>query len=778
MRGDGKRASGNRSASRQNTSSSNRVGSKSASASRSNHGLGYSSGRSSVYGLDHSSHRNSQNSSGRSSGTNSGVNSSYQRRATSKSERNSATYANRHLNETRSAQGSSYSSYDSHAVQDGSRLYSFASYAWEKFRHVIVILFGIVVILLAMLIVFALNSGKYVNGTQIGEIDVSGMTVDQAASALSDYYKPNLDATSVYIFADEESRDDANLDLQLLEADAQAEQVSFAEAQANKKLWVATAESLGASIPCEEIAKEAKVLSDEKGYFERIGLLSTEVKTQVRLSFDEALLADLTGDINNALGHPVSDYSIEIHDGAVYVNKGSKGKLLDDEEFTNSLTELFLTDDSPKVTYVANLNKVSYDITKKMAKKTKKAIENLIPESVEIQSDSASMEVNKSTLMDWVATEKVETQDGWRLACHFDSSLAASSITASLNKAKDGKFASVRINKDGDDITVSTDSMVDLYDLDSGLARLEDQVFATYNNEGSITSAPENPIIWLTVTSSANEFTLDDAITHGILTTFCSYTTEYANTSSTQNRISNIHLAASKLDKSIAAANGGMWSFNDVAGPADADEGYLEANVVDGNTMTTGVGGGICQVATTVFNSVYEAGLPIKERHNHSLYSSNYPAGRDAAIAYPDMDLKWENDTDSDILVSTSYTDYSLTVSLIGVDPERYVETTTGDWETGESYETTYELDKDLGKNASYIKQSGSDGMKISVTRTTYDADGSVLSTDTFPSSYAATDRVIAYGEGSDMNAIKEQYEQTSESSDDDASEDEEESGD
>ena len=53
-------------------------------------------------------------------------------------------------------------------------------------------------------------------------------------------------------------------------------------------------------------------------------------------------------------------------------------------------------------------------------------------------------------------------------------------------------------------------------------------------------------------------------------------------------------------------------------------------------------------VATTVFNAVYEAGYPIERRNNHSLYIASYPEGRDAAIAYPDIDLVWRNDTESE----------------------------------------------------------------------------------------------------------------------------------
>ena len=68
--------------------------------------------------------------------------------------------------------------------------------------------------------------------------------------------------------------------------------------------------------------------------------------------------------------------------------------------------------------------------------------------------------------------------------------------------------------------------------------------------------------------------------------------------------------------------------------------------------LQTGLGGGICQVSTTVFNAAYEAGLQIDERTNHALYISHYPLGRDATVNYPDLDLKFTNDTDNWLLAA------------------------------------------------------------------------------------------------------------------------------
>ena len=69
--------------------------------------------------------------------------------------------------------------------------------------------------------------------------------------------------------------------------------------------------------------------------------------------------------------------------------------------------------------------------------------------------------------------------------------------------------------------------------------------------------------------------------------------------------------------------------------------------------VETGLGGGVCQVSTTVFNAAYEAGLPITERTNHALYISHYPLGRDATVDYPNVDLKFVNNTPHWLLLRT-----------------------------------------------------------------------------------------------------------------------------
>src|SRR5205085_4384765 len=155
----------------------------------------------------------------------------------------------------------------------------------------------------------------------------------------------------------------------------------------------------------------------------------------------------------------------------------------------------------------------------------------------------------------------------------------------------------------------------------------------------------------------------------GITGLVSSYTTVYGGEA---NRIHNVQLVAHLVDGKLIAP-GATFSFNATTGERSASKGFLEAPVIINGELQTGLGGGVCQVSTTVFNAAYEAGLKITERTNHQLYISHYPTGRDATVNYPDTDLRFVNDTKHWLLLRTFVGSYSLTVSLYGTSPHRKV---------------------------------------------------------------------------------------------------------
>jgi hypothetical protein len=168
--------------------------------------------------------------------------------------------------------------------------------------------------------------------------------------------------------------------------------------------------------------------------------------------------------------------------------------------------------------------------------------------------------------------------------------------------------------------------------------------------------------------------------------------------------------------------------------------------VVINGELQTGLGGGVCQVSTTVFNAAYEAGLSIESRTNHALYISHYPTGRDATVNYPDLDLRFRNDTDRWLLLRTWVGSSSLTVALYGAPLDRRVESETGPLVAVSGPKLERVPDPKLSVGETVLEDAGEPSRRTSVTRRVYDADGKLLYDTTWSSYYSSEPRIVRYG--------------------------------
>src|SRR4030095_1264798 len=107
--------------------------------------------------------------------------------------------------------------------------------------------------------------------------------------------------------------------------------------------------------------------------------------------------------------------------------------------------------------------------------------------------------------------------------------------------------------------------------------------------------------------------------------------------SGTADRITNLRLGVQALDDTLVPP-GGTFSLNGASGERTIERGFKPAPVIIGTQFSEEVGGGTSQVATTVFNAAWEAGLRITDRHPHSLYISRYQIGRAATVHSPSLD--------------------------------------------------------------------------------------------------------------------------------------------
>jgi vancomycin resistance protein YoaR len=246
----------------------------------------------------------------------------------------------------------------------------------------------------------------------------------------------------------------------------------------------------------------------------------------------------------------------------------------------------------------------------------------------------------------------------------------------------------------------------------------------------------------LVVASVAPKRTTADARAMGITGLVGSYETIYGGV---PNRIHNVQLVSHLIDGTYIAP-GATFSFNQTTGDRSAAKGFLEAPVIIDGEVQTGLGGGVCQVSTTVFNAAFVAGLPITDRTNHALYISHYPLGRDATVDYPDVDLKFVNDTSHWMLLRTFVGSYSLVVSLYGAPQHRRVVTQTAPLKLVANPTVKRKLDRSLAPGQVVVEDEGEAAYSTSVQREVYASNGKLLYDNTWYSNYVASPTIELVG--------------------------------
>ena len=262
--------------------------------------------------------------------------------------------------------------------------------------------------------------------------------------------------------------------------------------------------------------------------------------------------------------------------------------------------------------------------------------------------------------------------------------------------------------------------------------------------EGNLLAAAlteESRSAHVVVSTALPDRTTREARALGIRGLVASYETIYGGDA---NRIHNVQLVSRLIDGHLIAP-GSTFSFNQATGERTAAKGFLEAPVIINGELQTGLGGGVCQVSTTVFNAAYEAGLKITARTNHALYISHYPLGRDATVNYPDTDLRFVNDTDHWLLLRTFVGSYSLTVGLYGAPQHRRVVTETTPLVTTGEPPVKHEPDPSLLQGQKVLEDSGEPSRSTSVRRRVYQR-GKLLYDNTWYSSYRAEQKLVLVG--------------------------------
>ena len=211
-------------------------------------------------------------------------------------------------------------------------------------------------------------------------------------------------------------------------------------------------------------------------------------------------------------------------------------------------------------------------------------------------------------------------------------------------------------------------------------------------------------------------------------------------------RTVNIRLLADQLDGSLIAP-GEEFSINRTSGPRRCEDGFVPAGTIIRGELVDTCGGGVSQFGTTMMNAAFFAGLPLEQWQAHSFFISRYPAGREATLNYPELDVRFTNDTEGFVVVRTSHTPDSITVSLYGVPRWSQVRADHGERRAPTDYTEVIRATTDLPPGVRRVVQSGGGGFTITVvrTRTPLDADAE-MSVERWTTVYRPQQRIIEIG--------------------------------
>lgn len=230
-----------------------------------------------------------------------------------------------------------------------------------------------------------------------------------------------------------------------------------------------------------------------------------------------------------------------------------------------------------------------------------------------------------------------------------------------------------------------------------------------------------------------------------------SYTTWYDT--ALVDRSHNLAIAARAINGKIVMPEE-VFSFNGVVGERSFAAGYRDALVIIGGKFAPGVGGGICQVSSTLYNAVLLAGLPIVERHNHTLAVAYVPLGFDATVAYGLQDFKFKNNTPNPLYIKSEVGNGKLTVYIYGnLDYRRNVKTSHVIDKVTDFTEIR-EFKPDLKPGEEKIETKGNPGYVVRSFRSFYDSSGNLIRTEMLSrDNYAPLNRLIYVGPKHNSNS-------------------------
>ena len=573
-----------------------------------------------------------------------------------------------------------------------------------------------------------LFSGRIFPGISMAGVDLSGLTTEQASAALNQRLTYPTSGKIVFRYGD--------------------------------RVWVVTPAQLGMAFDAGTSVQRAYGLGRQGGLFTSLAGQLNAWQGGLNLApiiiMDERVAHGYLQNIAALVDQPVVEADLHLNGTEVIYTPGQAGRLLNvDETLAQLLVQLESFQDGEVPLFVEEQTPLVLDASAQ-AKVLRQALSAPLTLSIaNVQSgDPTPWTIDQPTLAGMLSVGRVQIDAVWQYQISFDPQ-ALEKFVGQIAPLVDRSPQNARFTFD--DNPGSDTRQLILYQA-AVVGRSLDVAATRDAITQGLMQGGHNISLVLRVAQPAVP---DDATAAslGITGLVSSYTSYFRGSS--QARLQNIQAASSRFHALLVPPNT-TFSMGQAIGDISLDNGYAEALIIYNGQTITGVGGGVCQVSTTLFRTALYGGYPIVERHEHAYRVYYYEqtakgtdpglAGMDATVYFPLVDMKFTNDRASWLLMETYFNpdNYSLTWKFYSGDDGRTVDVQNlGLQNVVPAPDPLFEENPDLRPGEIQQVDWSGDGTDITVTRSV-SRGSQVLFTDSIRTHYEPWQAVCQYGPGTD----------------------------
>jgi len=488
---------------------------------------------------------------------------------------------------------------------------------------------------------------------------------------------------------------------------------------------------------------------------QRVNVFKQSVQVQPSFIFDQKTAVNVLTTLATQINQPVREAGISIEGTQVLVQNGQSGRVLDVPATLAAITQqIQLMQDGVVPLMVRQSDPVilSAEAQGELARASlNEPLTLILP--ADASGQATSVQIQPADLAPLLTFAKVENGSGSQYQIAVSQPLMASwlnSMKSNLEAAPEN--ARFIFNDDTKQLEVIKPAVIGrTLDVDNSIVAIN-QALQSGGHAADLSFTITNPPVTDQMTGA--ELGITQLITEQI--------TYFAGSSA--ERVQNIKTAAARFH-GLLVAPGATLSMADIVGDISPENDYVAALIISGDETIKGIGGGVCQVSTTLFRTAFYAGFPIVERHPHAYRVGYYEqinssgkhnpelAGMDASVFVPLVDFKFTNDTPYWLLMETYFNPSynSLVWKFYSTSDGRVVsKESTGLTNIIKPPDPVYRENADLPQGKMEKKEYAAEGADITVTRTVT-RNGEVLYQDNFFTRYEPWGEVWEYGPGTEI---------------------------